>query len=239
MYRVKPELYDRRDFPGSLCFRYSKQAAGSPYPKGSFIVQLEGDGASSVSKQTIIDLIHPTLKNYYDIIQSETFLSYVLSPIKSPSQTFDFKLHGKTKVFDSGGKQITLLIFDPTRPSTTFVIDWVPITVKLDDIKPIITSFCHPIRISQDANPTRFYVTTYTNVKEIPYWIHTSNLIGSDDTLRSLKVSVSGRKQMCMYCESFNLTWQMCPKKKEVKKTRKQLHLKWSKQFSKSLNQGK
>ena len=35
---------------------------------------------------------------------------------------------------------------------------------------------------------------------------------------------------MCMYCESFDHTWQKCPKKKEVKKTRKELHLKWSKQ---------
>ena len=154
MYRVKPEHYDCRDFPGGLCFRYTKQAAGSPYPKGSFILQLEGDGASSVSKQQIIDLIHPTLKNYYNIVQSETFLTFVLTPIKSPSQTFDFKLHGKSKVFDTEGKSVTLLVFDPTRPSTTFVLDWVPITVELGNIKPIITSFCHPIRISQDANPT-------------------------------------------------------------------------------------
>ena len=176
-------------FPGSMCFNFpqSEAVAPTPYTEGTYLLNLSGPGASTVTNDELSEHLKKKkqLNFPFKIVQSDSALSrlFVAAP-DIPS------LHNLQSNFVSKNKQsVKLQLCHPKKQSITFCVDWVPMTVPESCVKQLISSFCDIERVSQDTNPTRYYIATNTPKEKIPYWLHSSNLIASDDTYRTLKVS--------------------------------------------------
>ena len=221
--------HDSNIFQGSLCYYLplKKPAAPTPYKDGTFLVTLSGPG-SDVSTGYLTNRIKAKLpqscKVDFKVIQSDSFIERILIPTKLDDPNNKALENLSFGFTTAQGKRVNVLIHDPMIKRFQFCVDWVPISVPQRVVKEMIGSFCKVEKISQDENPTRYYISTSSPSDKVPYWIHTSNLIASDETLRSLKVTIKGRPQMCLYCKSFEHPWFKCPNKKEVKKQRKLVH---------------
>ena len=211
-------------FSGSLCYDFptDRAVAATPYNEGTYLVNLTGPGASSVSNDELSYQLRNKKKLTFpfQIVQADSTLTRLfLAAPDIPS------LHNLQITFTSNAKLLVKVqLCDTRKKPLTFCVDWVPLTTPVACVTEIISSFCEIQRLSQDKNPTRYYVTTNTSQDKIPFWLHTSNLIESDDTYRAFKVTVKGRKQMCLYCSSLDHPWYKCPNKNQVKKERKRLH---------------
>ena len=211
-------------FPGALCFEFPQNRAvtPTPYKDGTYLVNLTGPGASTVTNKELSEHLKTKkqLKFPFSIFQSDSNITRLFLASPDIPSLHNLQTTFKTK----DGKQVKIQLCHPNKQSITFCVDWVPLTVPTECVKELVSSFCVVERLSQDDNPTRYYVTTSSPQKQIPYWMHTSNLVASDDTYRSFKVSIKNRQQMCLYCSSFEHPWHKCPLKKQVKKDRKLLH---------------
>ena len=161
-------------FPGSMCFDFpqAEAVAATPYTEGTYLLNLSGSGASSVTNDELSEHFKNNKKiNFpFRIVQADSALSRLF--IVSPDIT---SLHNFQSNFISKKKQsVKIQLCHPKKKPLTFCLDWVPMTIPETCVKQLLSSFCDVIRMSQDSNPTRYYVLTSTPQDKIPYWLHTS-----------------------------------------------------------------
>lgn len=216
-------------FPNSRTFVLppGKHAAASPYIKGSYVVKLSGPGASKATNEEISreitrhGFLHHKNNSTCYVNPVDSILERVIHYRDGPKAWLDgtkinFKTHPENL-------NCQIAIYDPFIVETTFSVDWVPISVPPSEIQKIVSNFCHVERISQDNIRTRHFITTRSKKDNIPHWIHIHNLIENEDKIRTLRVTVKGRKPKCQYCSKEDHPWYLCPSKAEIIKLREKI----------------
>jgi len=213
-------------FPHGYCYTFpqGRAAAPSPFSENTLLVDLSGPGALQITNKQILHAIGKegnlslVTMDKCQVLQPEDFQQRLILPATK------LPLNGIRTSHGSGSSKVFIVVSDPNKPSYTFFIDWVPHTVPPEEMTKVINSFCVADRISRNDNLMRYYVTTRTEVCKIPHWLHISNLIASDDTIRSLRVQVKGREEHCQYCDDVSHPWYRCKLKSKVLKQRKKIH---------------
>jgi len=215
---------DSSIFPNGLVLSLppGKHAASSLYIKGSYIVKLAGPGAPKATDQEIQSHIFQYAKNHHHdhspfiVNPVESILERVIV-FPSPRDWID----GVKIPFRTNCQNLScqISIYDPLITTTTFVIDWVPVSVQTREIEKIASNFCKIERVSQDQIRTKYFITTRTKIENIPHWLHINNLI-KGEKIRTLRVTIAGRKPKCQYCATEEHQWYQCPSKQEVIKLR-------------------